>query len=304
MKKLSIFIVSVVVVLVVADLLFGVVMTFQKKIGLKGDYKPIEYVIKQCNEDVLIMGSSVVLNSLNPTIIEDSLGMSCFNAGASSQTPYYYHTILNCILKRYCPKLIVLGIRTAEFDSEDQLQYNILVPYYHTGYSEMDSVLERKNSYEKYLLHSNLYRYNTIWFRILLYNFFGDYERGEKGFIAHEKPAMLPKMTQYNGVSRYVSVAKENLFRDFIAICKQNNIKLIVYTPPVYSEFKNTPATVQRVVEICKETDVPYYNDMSNNQFISQQDLFYDQVHFNKYGAVAYTQMFINRLRSELKRNN
>lgn len=301
MKKLSIFIVSVVVVLVIADFLFGIVMSFQKKLGLKGDYKPIEYVMKECKEDVLIMGSSVVLNSLNPTIIEDSLGMSCFNAGASSQTPYYYHTMLNCILKRYTPKLIVLGIRTAEFDSEDQLQYNILVPYYHTGYSEMDSVLEGKSCYEKYLLRSNLYRYNTIWFRILLYNFFGDNERGKKGFIAHERPSMLPKMTQYNGDNKYVSTTKEDLFRDFIAICKQHNVKLIVYTPPVYSKFKNIPATIQRVDEICKENDVPYYNDMCNNQYISQQDLFYDQVHFNKYGAVTYTQMFVNRLKKELK---
>ena len=79
--------------LLIVDYLFGLLVKYQIKKGLPGDYKPIEYALKECNEDILILGNSIVINSLKPSIIEDSLGMTCYNAGASGQTLYYYHTI-------------------------------------------------------------------------------------------------------------------------------------------------------------------------------------------------------------------
>ena len=297
MKRVVKFLLIVIVLLIISDIIFGYIVEFQKKIGFKGDYEPIEYVMKKCHEDVLIMGSSIVLNSLNPTIIEDSLGVSCFNAGASGQTMYYYHTILNCIIKRYTPKCVILGVRTAEFADEKLLRYNIFMPYYNSGYSEIDSVLECRNSYDKYLLKSNLYRYNTIWFRILLYNFIGDYERGEKGFIAHERPAVLPLYSNNDQKSRYVSKSKLNLFNDFVRLCEKNKIKLIIYFPPIYSKFDNTPATLEKVKSICESNGITYYDDTSNIKYISHQEWFYDQVHLNKYGATEYTKDFVERLK-------
>ena len=275
-------------------------MDAQSQKGLPGDYKPIEYALKECNEDILILGNSIVINSLKPSIIEDSLGLSCYNAGASGQTMFYYHTILNCVLKRYTPKLIVLGLRYADFDDDETLRYNILVPYYKQGFSEIDSILESKNSYEKYLLKSNLYRYNTIWFRILLYKFVNYNNNGDKGFIGHEVPAFLPPMT-LTTPKDYVSRVKMNLFKDIVLQCKMNKIQLVVYSPPMYTKILGDHASVREVEDICIENGIRFYNDIQDSYYLSHQEWFYDKSHINKDGALEYSKSFAHRLKKDIK---
>lgn len=300
MKKFCVYFVAVIVVLVLTDFLFGFIANIQKKVGLKGDYQPIEYVMKECNEEALILGSSVVLNCLKPSIIEDSLNVSCYNAGANSQTVIYYHTILNMVLKRYNPKIVFLGIRATEFQDENLLRYNILVPYYRSGYAEIDSVLESESGKEKFLLNSNLYRYNTIWFRILLYNFIKEHDKKDKGFLIHEKPA-APPVFSVTSPKRYVSSHKLEVLKSIIDMCKSRGIKLVMFSPPNYCKLTETPMTLTSIEQMCNENDIPFYNDTQLQYFIDHVDLFYDSVHLNKYGADIYTKLFISRAKSQLK---
>lgn len=299
MKRLLVYIISTAVLLVVADVLFGyLATTYREKYGLHGDYKPIEYVMRECDEDVLLIGSSVVLNSLMPSIIEDSLGMTCYNAGANSQTFAYYHTILNSILARYTPKMIILGVRPEELSGDGIGRYSLLVPYYHTGNPEIDSTLESKSITEKNLLKSNLYRYNTIWFRILLYHFISEQEKSEKGFLPHEKPAHLPIMTN-SGVSLSVSENKVRLLEDIVFKCKASGVRLVVYSPPMYTNYSDKTGTIKELERVCAENDVPYYNDSQDSVFLEHPEWFYDNNHLNKYGALEYSCMFTKRLRIE-----
>ena len=300
MKKLFVYIISVIVVLVLADWLFGFFADYQTKKGLKGDYIPVEYVMNHCNEDVLILGSSVVLNSVKPSTIEDSLNVSCYNAGANGQTIIYYYTMLNCILKRYTPKIIILGIRPTEFKDENILRYNLLVPYYHTGNTEIDSVLESSGSYEKYFLKSNFYRYNTIWFRILLYNFIGDNFVNDKGFLSHEKPKVPPILSKEDP-EEYVSETKIHILQDIINTCKSRNIKLFVFTPPTYCNFSSQPMTISALQEKCEKNKIPYYNDVNCSEFMMHEDWFYDTSHLNKYGAEVYSKIMAERIKHYLQ---
>lgn len=296
MKKLITFIASIIVILIAFDLLFGYATNFYiKKCGLHGDYKSIEYVMKQCKEDVLFIGSSVVLNSLMPSIIEDSIGVTCYNTGANAQTLHYFHTILNCILKRYTPKMVILGMKPNELSREGISRYNLLIPYYHTGSSEIDSILESKNDYEKYLLQSNLYRYNTIWFRILSYHFIRGHENTDKGFLAKEKPIFPPNL-RYTKENNSVLNNKVLIFEDIIRICKQRGINLIVYFPPIYMRYKEKSETIKEVERICKDKNIHFYNDTQDSIFLAHQDWFYDSSHLNKFGAIEYSKLFAKRL--------
>ena len=296
MKKLITFIVSIIVILIASDLLFGYATNFYvKKCGLHGDYKSIEYVMKQCKEDVLFIGNSVVLNSLMPSIIEDSIGVTCYNTGANAQTLPYFHTILNCILKRYTPKMVILGFKPMEFSLEGISRYNLLIPYYHTGYREIDSTLESKNDYEKYLLQSSFYRYNTIWFRILSYHFIRGHENTNKGFLAKEKPIFPPKLS-YTKESHSIHNNKVLIFEDIIRICKQRGINLIVYSPPIYKRYKEKTETIKALERICKDKNIQYYNDTQDSLFLAHQDWFYDSAHLNKFGAIEYSKLFAKRL--------
>ena len=255
--------------------------------------------MRQCKEDALIMGSSVVLNSVNPSIIEDSINVSCFNAGANGQTIIYYRTMLNCIIKRYTPKIILLGIRPTEFQDEKILRYNLLVPYYHSGYNEIDSVLESSGNYEKYFLKSNFYRYNTIWFRILLYNFFSDNDKSGKGFVPHEKPISPPILSESDPI-KYVSENKLSILQDIIKMCKSHNIKLFIFTPPTYCNFIAEPMTITALQEICNKNNISYFNDVSDGDFMNHIEWFYDTSHLNKYGADVYSKILASRVKKYL----
>ena len=79
--------VSIIVIVLVFDVIFGQVMSFySKRYGLPGDYAKIEYLFHQANEDVVIIGSSVAINSFMPDIMMDSLGISVFMGGVMLRT--------------------------------------------------------------------------------------------------------------------------------------------------------------------------------------------------------------------------
>lgn len=285
-------------IVAVIDILMGVGSKYYvKNYTLPGDYQPIDYVIKHTNEDIILLGSSVVLNSVMPTVIEDSLNMTCYNGGGNGQNLIFCRTMLDCILKRYIPKMIVLGLRPNDLASPGLGRYNLLVPYYHIGFEIVDSCLESKNSYEKYLMASNLYRYNTIWFRILLYHFITPDTRGEKGYVAKQNPLYPPEMTTTKG-SRHID---ENRLRDFMYLvntCKENGIDMVVYFPPTYTKYEGQSVSVNKVRAICSENNIPCFYDAEDSEFLQHKEWFFDNVHLAKDGGLIYSQRLAHRLKT------
>lgn len=68
------------------------------------------------HEDILIFGSSRALHHYNPKIIEDSLGMSCYNVGSGGQNIYYHLALLEATLERYTPKIAILELMSIDFE--------------------------------------------------------------------------------------------------------------------------------------------------------------------------------------------
>ena len=94
-KKVLIGLVSIIVLLVVADWAVGTwseKMYYSSKYGM---YKRQIYVMKEAKEDILIMGSSRAAHHYVPQIIEDSLGMTCYNAGSDGECIYYHYCLLS-----------------------------------------------------------------------------------------------------------------------------------------------------------------------------------------------------------------
>ena len=300
MKRIIVFLFTIVIIIVTLDCVFGfAIKRYTAAHGLKGDYQPISYALDSCHEQVIILGSSVVLNSLMPAVIEDTLGCTCYNAGANGQTLQYFHTVLNAIFKRYTPKLVILGLKLNDLATDDSERYYALVPFYKTGFQDIDSTLESKRKGEYLFLKSNFYRYNTIWFRILLYNFFQSDERGEGGFIPKPKPSSPPIKSISEGDTA-IAASKLALFEDIIKQCELKGVKLVVFTPPAYVHFTSQPKAIARTHEICLENDVPYYYDVEDSVFQSHQEWFFDRVHLTAEGALVYSRLFATRLKAEI----
>jgi len=66
-----------------------------------------EYAMLQADADILIIGGSDAHSSFVPDIIEDSLSLSCYNCGIDGHGIFYQCSLINSILKRTTPKIIV-----------------------------------------------------------------------------------------------------------------------------------------------------------------------------------------------------
>lgn len=303
MKKVFYFIISILIIVGCIDWVFGYFSRqYVESHTLPGDYKSIDYLLKEADEDIIILGSSIALNSTMPDIISDSTHLSCFNGGANGQSLPYFETMLECILKRYTPKYILLGMRAEELTGTGiGSRYNILSPYFESGFPLIRENMEAQSHIEKYLLKSNLYRYNTIWWRILLYHFVNPGDGSSaNGFVAKGIPLTYPTLTTETKRQK-ITTERINCFTRIIQKCKDKEIRLIVYFPPNYKHYSEYPTpTIKTVNEICKQNDIPCFNDVADSMFLQNNKFFFDDIHLNKDGAFIYSQIIASRIRKDM----
>lgn len=302
MKKTIKFISIIIVSVIIVDLIVGQVGDYMvDNHKLSGDYKSVEYVMTQSNEDVLIIGSSVALNGIVPTVITDSLGVSCYNGAANGQVMPFFETIIESVLQRYTPKTIIFGMRPDEMTTTGLGdRYNLLVPYYGRGYKTLDQYMESSSPEQKYLLKSNLYKYNNIWWRILLYQFITPNEQGEKGFVAKGTPRFFPKLNE--DTKDYIST-KERLeqFTKIVELCKSKGVNIVVVFLPKYLKLYNNGniSSIKDVENICDKYGIKCYVDVQKEDLLNDSTMFYDETHLNKQGAYKYTSDLVCRMKKD-----
>ena len=297
MKKALLWIFGVVAIAICADMLLGRFCAwYESSHDLGGDYTSFSHIKNSFSEDGLVLGSSVALNSINTKVLGDSTGISFFNGSSNGQEFPFFITSLQTALSMHKPQIVLLGLVPQQFESIGMGQrYNFLAPYYHTGQPCIDAGLDSMAPESRYLMKSNLYRFNTIWFRILLYRFITPNEVGECGFIAKPIPAIFP-VKKTVAVSGHVTDERIREFNQFIDICQANGIELIVFFPPNYHEFNIQPETIAVADSICRSRGVRMYDDTRHPTFRQDSTLFFDATHLNHDGAKIYTSIMHHHL--------
>ena len=298
MKKVIIYITGIIICLIIADISFGICSKYYiKNYQLIGRYQPLDRLIKQVDSEIILIGNSGILNSVNPEIIEDSLSMTCYNGGIIGQGVFFFETIIDCILQRHTPKMIVVGLRPEEVGGNiGEGIYDVLKPYYGMGYTSIDDHFNKTaSSLDRILLHSNLLRYNTIWVRVLLYMLFDDTSYPENGFMPMERPSKIPQLHHIKGCEEPAK-AKLDCIERMIKKCNASNIDIIICFPPTLSFFEqgDTPC-VNAVRDLCSRYNTPCFIGYNNEYFYSHPELFYDTGHVNKIGADIYTKIISNQ---------
>ena len=301
MKKFVIWLLCVVLTVIVADMTFGYFFDkYTTRHTLPGDYESLDHVLRGFDEDAVILGSSVALNSIDPVAVGDSLGLRVYDGGANGQTMPFFLTTLKAIVSQKKPKLVILGL--APFNLTDKgngARYNLLAPYYGKGIADIDSRLNGDDAVERAFLHSNFYRLNRIWFRILLYNFISAGEQGENGFIAKPIPTQFP--TRDNGAQDLpIEPMRAAQLEEFVRMCRDNDIELMVVVTPRFETLaKDELKALKSARDIVTAHGYRFYNDLHLEPFISDSTLFYDRSHININGTHIYTDTIIDRLKNE-----
>lgn len=299
MKHFIIWISVVVLTVLSVDLIFGIPFNnYTKNHKLPGDYESIEKVLRHNDADILVLGSSVALNSINTKALQDSLGCHTFNAGGNGQTFPFYLTMLQAAIEQKVPKKVLLCIQPNALSSAGiGNRYNILAPYYGMGISDIDSNMSLNRIYDKYLLNITSYKFNKIWFRILLYHFITPDIRGENGYIGKPIPPSFPEKKPLK--VKEISKERKVELQKFMQICKDNNIDLMILFTPEYNNLNikdKEKNVISQVKEIAGLYNVRVYNDIELKPFASDSTLFYDEAHININGTKLYTDTIIKRI--------
>ena len=264
------------------------------------------YAMNKTSEDVLVFGTSRANHHYNTKILADSLSLSVYNTGRDGHMIFYQTALLRSTLKRYKPKRIILDFPgTFEFRQKDYDRLSTLLPYYDTNPEIRDLLLLKSKNERLKISLSNLYRFNSKILTILS----SSIEFDNKGI--HEKESytgFVPLFGEYNNAKELISV-KESLpfsfkadqnkvdaFREFIDLCKKNDIPLTIINSPLFFKTPNDQS-IQMVIEICLEENIEFLDFSTDKTFLGNKKLFKDRDHLNNIGA----QYFTNKVSAHFK---
>lgn len=237
-------------------------------------------------------------------IIGECLCKKIINIANHSQDLYYDYHLIEYILEKYNRevlnfKYVFLGLSYYSFEYDMSkasmrgkvpLYYEVIGKSHHMN--ELDDLIIYKQINET--IAQNIFKYNKEgapsinWFNDNLENNMNIFRIDEE--IA-KKQALL------DGNKNYPETVKENIqiFKDYLKLLKDNNIKPIVIVCPVSNYYAKhfsqrlTNEFNNIVKEVRKEYDFQFIDYFNSNLFGDED--FYDVTHLNRNGAEKFTKI-------------
>jgi hypothetical protein len=274
----------------------------------KGEYGIWNDLIEgKVASNIVIYGSSRAWVHVDPKIVEDSMGVSCYNLGIDGHNfrmQYSRHQLL--FRQQHRPRLIVLVLDYRTLDKRPDL-FN---PGQFLHYFDKALVRKVTREYKGFRTHDYylpLIRY-TGYREVIkhsLYNLFSptivksDRYRGYKGqdrvWTGEFEKARLLMKHYYQPVDQ----ASIRLFDQFLQQMQRAGIKLLLVYPPEYIEgqqfVSNRKAIFSLYYHFSKKYDVPFI-DYSTDSLSFRKELFYNTQHLNKRGAELFTRSLVKKI--------
>lgn len=302
LKKVLLGVLATVVLLVAADWAVGTwseMMYYKSKFGI---FHRQIYCLQESKDDILILGSSRAAHHYVPQIFEDSLGMSCYNAGSDGMCIYYHYAVLASRIHRGCaPRMVVLEVMPSDVEVSGGATFTLdaaldrLAPHY-GEVPAVDSLFALNGWKESLKLKSKTYRYNSKLVQTIKCNYIPWPE--DKGY-----EALSGVMEVVDGnTADVLDVVSDPVVEDtkveylhkLINICKQHNIKLAMCYSPYYGVKPSK--SIAAIKDIAREENILFL-DYSLDEEFQKAELFQDASHMNDTGARKYTNELLTILK-------
>ena len=237
---------------------------------------------------VLLLGSSRTKHEYVPRIIADSLHMSVYNAGMDGNGMNYSMVVLESVLERTTPRLVVLDVLDAMMNDQwvtcvDQWDcyYGVNAPA--TCYIDTHATWQKRLK-----MHSNLYRLNGVstWMAKA-------YALGANEHLDGYTPLVgtMPgiKHKRYRGFD--VDSTELACLDHIVALCRDKGIALRVFMSPNYEHNLDFNAWL---AQYCRAHDVAFAD--FTTAFDGHTELFVEPSHLNEQGAERYTRLIAGLL--------
>ncbi len=259
------------------------------------------YSIDSTTAEIVIFGSSTANHHYYPSAFENRMHMSLYNAGRDGNSIFYHYSVLQCMLKRYSPKIAILDFNAREFAKDERSYDRIssLLPYY-DSHPEIRPIVDLKSPYEKVKLLSKIYPFNSLLFTIGVGNADMNKNReninSEEGYIGLKRVWKKQIKTDTADSKYGLDSNKINIFKWFIRDCKNSNIKLYVIISPRFLKYKFEDQSINLAHSIVGEYNVPFFDFSADTSFLNNSSLFADVGHLNYIGAKIYSNKVIDKI--------
>ena len=266
-----------------------------------GRYYKAKYSLEDCEEDIVIIGDSRGEMDYLPTVFEDSLHMSCWNASRGGQGLPYFRIMQEGLLKRYTPKIILFNVEDNMLEMPtDYERAGFLRPFYQ-DHPEIRPFIDAISPLEKWLIHSRLYAFNSSFYYLfrpyIFHNLDGDLkDHGWKPRYGSVDPEEERAFTTESELAPLDPMAVQ-LFETFMNRFKEAGVKVMIVTPPNYNLQVITSSTDQYVANYCKQNHIPLFRYSENIPLITHSSWYGDRDHLNPEGATYFTQKVAHKIK-------
>jgi hypothetical protein len=258
--------------------------------------------------DVVCFGSSRTFRHYIPAIMQDSLGLSVFNAGANGQYLYYAYALEQLVLERYTPQVIVLDllpnyVTKAESAEEELGRMSSLAPY--ASHPVVAGLLTSGKFNEKLKLRSRLYRYNSRLLSLAA-NYFNQPGAMDNGFVYVGKSKFRPLHPFPDDLDENPAVVYDperiKVLKKFIRSAQEREIQVVLSFSPTATPLSPKIEEILSFYErLAQETGAPFIKFVSaEHPRFYDQTLYSDLIHMNELGGRAFTPLFTAELKKVL----
>lgn len=283
------------------DFLFGAALQhlyFNQKSGAQ--YRTT-YAIEKAEAQLLIFGSSRANHHYHPDIFQEQLNQTYYNAGRDGNFILYHNAILKSILQRHTPQTVILDFVAYDFRKKEGTydRLSSLLPYYKT-HPELRPTIELKSPYEKIKLCSSIYPYNSLLFTIISANLKSGKKSKDdnKGYIPLTEKWTNPIQTDTASARYEIDSIKIQAYQAFIQNCINSNVKLYIVCSPYFINPTHPDYSVTIAEKIAAQYNIPFFNFSNHPAFTTNPNLFADPEHMNNDGAITFSKMLADTIRS------
>ena len=262
---------------------------------------PADYLVKALDSDIIIIGASTAQCHYIPSIIEDSLKMNTYNSGLDGTPFIVQNALLNLMLDRYQPKIIVWEIGEVSMEiGDDSKHISYLYPYYDKN-KQVKEIIDKTDCFQKYRMISKTYRNNsTILDGLKNLLLRGSIETNPelKGYLPLDSTGYAYPPKIHKEIGNTLDCKKIEMLKNTIERC--NDLRVLVcfsFSPKYldnYAEIMSS-AGCKALFGVAKEYNIPVLDFYT--LFPEHPQYFKDNAHLNERGAKEYMEYFVTALK-------
>lgn len=295
MKKFIFKIILLFTIVAILDCLVGIMMRHVVSHIQIGGQGRDNYICSKAEEDILIFGSSRAIHHYNATMLEDSLGMTCYNCGNDGNGIILSYGRLMMAKERHQPKIVIHDVfATYDLLKNDNNQYlGWLKPWYERN--GIRQIFDEIDKTEKYKMTCQSYRYNSKFLQNLFVYFTSiSAETGIKGFRPVDAVFDPMMISNKRKTEKYEYDSLKLAFIDkFIDLSKGSQLFFVI--SPIWYGMDTTE--VEPIRTKCKQCGIPLLDYSNNPKYVHNNEYFKDGSHLNARGADEFTKDLIIELR-------